>query len=482
MTFRHPISHALVWAAWIACCGPPARGQPSGASATSQPSSAPAAASKPAEKKPYVSKSWGSRLETQPPGYARPLSETGLPGTEAFDWMILGLEHRTRWEFRDDDPRRPILRDDNQFLMRSRGYFGIQKVLDPLRFGLEFQDARQFNSSFPESDRDVDENEIIQLHAELYFPDVLGKNEPLRFQFGRMSLEYVDRRLVGRNRWRNTTNAFDGFRVQLGEAASDWQVDFFAAQPVERRLRRFDPGDDERWFYGLVGAWRKWSQYVTIEPYWFVLDEDRVSVTAADREIHTLGVRAFGPIGKSGFDYDVNNAFQFGDDGVREQRAYAMYAELGYTFQHAWKPRLSLSATYGSGDRNPADRTTERFDRLFAVNHGWSTTDAFTWQNTISPKLRLELQPLKQLRLDGSYGGYLLASDNDAWVTPARRDATGLAGTCVGQELEVRLRYQIDEHMELETGYSYFIPGAFVENTGPADDSDFFYFGLTVKL
>ena len=430
---------------------------------------------------PFESKAWGVRLETEPPGYVKTLDRSGIAGMEDLDWLDFGLEHRTRFEFRSDS-RRPDLSDDEQFLLRSRVYIGVRDILDPLRFAVEFQDSRQFHSDFPERDRDVDEAEFVQAFAELYLEDALGDGYPLQFRAGRMSLEYVDRRLVARNRWRNTTNVFDGFRLRLGQPSADWQFDVFAVQPVERRLTSPDRPDEERWFYGLTGAWRRWSQYITLEPYYFVLDEDRKDRDRRDREIHTLGLHAFGPIGSTQFDYDFDTAFQFGDDGEQRQRAFAVYGEAGYTLQHEWRPRVSASVAYASGDRDPDDGLSERFDRLFQATHGPSTSDLFSWQNIISPKIRLTLRPTSNLRLDTSYGAYWLAGDNDAWVIPGRRDPSGDSGDFVGQEVELRMRYKIDPRVELEVGYSHFFPGPFFRNTGPADDGDLFYVQTTLRF
>ncbi|UCG15411.1 MAG: alginate export family protein [Phycisphaerales bacterium] len=428
---------------------------------------------------PYTSKAWGARLDTEPPGYVKTLDKSGIPGLESLDWLEFGLEHRTRFEYRSDS-RRPDLADDEQFLLRSRVYVGVRKILDPFRFGIEFQDARQFHSNFPERSRDVDEADFLQAFGELYFEDALGQGYPVQFRAGRMTLEYIDRRLIGRNRWRNTTNSFDGFRLRLGQPAADWQFDVFAVQPVERRMTSPDRPDEERWFYGLVGAWRGWSKHVTLEPYYFILDEDRKDREGADREIHTVGLHMFGPIGDTRLDYDLDTAFQFGEDGEREQRAFGVYGEVGYTFDHAWKPRLSFSTLYATGDRGPDDGVSERFDRLFEATHPYSTTDLFAWQNTISPKLRLSLRPTPKLRLDTSYGAYWLASDADAWINTGRRDPRGDSDDFVGQELELRVRYRIDPRVELEAGYSHFFPGPFVGNTGPGDDGDLFYVQTTI--
>lgn len=435
-------------------------------------------------RKPYHSQAYGARLETEPPGYVKPMNvhgETyGIEALKELDWLDFGLEQRTRFELRDDYYFRGAVENhDEQFLLRSRVYLGVRQIFDPFRFAIEFQDARQFMSRFPEDNRDVDEADFLQAYGELCFTDALRAGYPLRFRAGRMSFDLIDRKIIGRNRWRNTTNAFDGFRLQLGEPSCDWQFDAIAVMPVERRMRQADRSDEERWFYGLVAAWRGWSEIVILEPYYFVLDEDRKDPTRADREIHTFGLRAFGPMGETGFDRDVDVAFQSGEDGPRRHRAFAAYGELGYTFAHVWKPRLSVSGTYGSGDRDPDDNTSERFDRLFAPNHFRSTSDLFNWQNVISPKLRVDFRPQEKLRIDAAYGGYWLASDRDAWVTPGRRDPLGRSGDFVGQEFELRARHQLHDHTKLEAGYSHFIPGAFVRNTGPADDSDFFYITVT---
>ncbi len=443
------------------------------------------AATRPAEapvRKPYVTKAFGGFRESDPPYYVRTLSKTGLPGTESLDWLDLGFEQRTRWEFRDDDYRRPILEDDNQFLMRTRGYLGFHDIIDPLRFGFEFQDSRQFNSQFPETIQDVDEYDMMQLFSELYFKDAFGRNEPLRFRVGRMSFDLVDRRQIARPRWRNTTNAYDGFLAGIGNDSSDWSLQILAVQPVERFLRRFDHGDDESWLYGVWGAWRGWSDVISIEPYYFILDQDRVSHDMPDREIHTLGVHAFSMIPGTGFDWDFDTMFQCGRSGDERHRASAHFAELGYTFEHAWKPRLSYAQVYATGDRSPDDHVSERFDRLFNSGHSYTMHDYFILQNTIMSRLRFEFQPHRQVRFDAAYGGYWLARDGDAWVAANRQDPTGHSGDFVGHDMEARIRIQLEPRIDLELGYVHFMPGPFARNTGPADDSDFFYISTTVRL
>jgi hypothetical protein len=195
-------------------------------------------------------RSVGTRRETEPPRYVRSLDQTGLAERWARSWLDVGLDHRLRFEYRHNDFRRPIPATDWPFLLRTRAYLGVTEIADPLRCAVELEDARRYNSQFPLDDRDVNEYEIIQMFGELHFADALGADRPLRFQAGRLAMEYVDRRLIARNEWRNTTNNFEGFRAILGRQQNDWQLDLLALQPVERFIHRPDRRDSRRWFYG----------------------------------------------------------------------------------------------------------------------------------------------------------------------------------------------------------------------------------------
>ena len=97
-----------------------------------------------------------------------------------------------RYEYRDDDLRRPVDGLDQPVMLRTRLFAGLREVWDPFRFYVEFEDARRENSMFPRDDRDVNEYEVIQAVAELHFDDALGVERPLRVQGGRFAFEYIE--------------------------------------------------------------------------------------------------------------------------------------------------------------------------------------------------------------------------------------------------------------------------------------------------
>lgn len=72
---------------------------------------------------------------------------------------------------------------------------------------------------------------------------------------------------------------------------------------------------------------------------------------------------------------------------------------------------------------------------------------------------------------------YWLASKDDAFVRAGLSDPDADSSF-----IDLRARYRIFEHAELEVGYAYFIPGEFVDDAGESPDSDFFYVAITLTL
>ncbi len=46
-----------------------------------------------------------------------------------------------------------------------------------------------------------------------------------------------------------------------------------------------------------------------------------------------------------------------------------MVAIVGYTFDHAWRPRIGFEFDYASGDRDSTDNKRRTFDNLYPTNH-----------------------------------------------------------------------------------------------------------------
>lgn len=494
----------------------------------------------------YVERrSYGTQKETEPPRYVKQLNKTWLKDYDSFadiDWLDIGFEYRARYEHRDNDFRRAQENIDDPLLLRSRAYLGLKNILDPFRFAVEVQDSRRNHSDYTRSNdtRDVDKADVLQAYLELYYKDSifgkddLGNSRPFWVRGGRLAWESLDRRLIARNEWRNTTNTFQGVRANIGEKKNDWQLEAFAVQPVQRFTDKLDEVDHSQNFYGVIGDWRRWSEYVTIQPYYFLLKQngdkveydtngnlysDRSVYTAAqqnqatiDREIHTGGVRVFGVVPGTQWDYDANYAKQWGHQqrfisnaiGYRnvDHDAFAYNAEVGYSFKHPWKPRVSASYGVASGDKTTASGTdfsdNGRFDRLFGFARPWSNNDYIQMENIRASKVRLEFDPqvpyLNNVKVDTGFSWYRLDDPTDRWNAGANlRDRTGKSGSDLGKEFDLRVRFPLNQYASLNLGYAHFWAGDFVKNAVSANatniatfdqnrsnSSDFFYTELTL--
>ena len=117
-------------------------------SASAKPDSTKPAAIKKSTSYFRPSSSYSTQPESDPPRYVRTLSKTGIEAYKDITWLDVGLDHRTRYEFRSNDIRRTDLRLDEPFLLRTRAYLGIKEILDPFRGAVEFQDSRRYTATF----------------------------------------------------------------------------------------------------------------------------------------------------------------------------------------------------------------------------------------------------------------------------------------------------------------------------------------------
>lgn len=422
--------------------------------------------------------SYSTRRESDPPKHARAAKDIGWEAISAWHWLDIGLDYRFRFEHRDDDIRRAVAGLDELMLHRTRFYLGVHDLLDPFRFAFELEDARSYNGQFPQDNRDVNEFAVIRLYGELFFKDLLGtdtlgNDRPVSLRYGIHNFEFLDRRLLGSNQWRNTTNTFQGFQAALGQEANDWQIDLLAVQPLERLLYEWDRPVDGLWLFAVIGHWRRWSEVVTLEPFYLALTDSKGGTGV--REVHSPGLRAYGRVGESGFDYDASGIYQFGRNGTFDVSAWAATAELGYRFDLPWKPRFSVFYGQATGDADPTDGQDNRFERFFGFARPWSANDYITFDNVRSPKLRGELTPRQNLRLDFGYSWYWLDSATDFFKGGNAQDPTGQSGRFIGHEFDARVRWQMTPKMELILGYAHFVPGDFTRQTIRPGDTDFAY-------
>ena len=103
----------------------------------------------------------------------------------------------------------------------------------------------------------------------------------------------------------------------------------------------------------------------------------------------------------------------------------------------------------------------------------------FFWANLRDYEFDLHLNPSLKVKLMIENHYYTLDQSHDAWYTTGmaalRRDAVGLSGRALGDEINIRLSWQPTKKLDLLVGYGHFFPAHFVKATGPANPASGYF-------
>mgnify|MGYP006294725449 CR=1 FL=1 len=315
-----------------------------------------------------------------------------------------------------------------------------------------------------------DVNALEPVQAHLRYRVRGGDDATWDLRLGRMTMDVGSRRLVARNRFRNTLNTFTGARAIWSQRAARAEAFFVrsvARRPTDRDALdaneiALDGLDAGAWFWGLFGA--RPIGPVRAETYAFGLDE---APEDGGRSHVTLGFRA--RFERSVWEARVEAALQAGSvERVErlEHRAHFVHVRLSRAFDDG--VRVDALFDLASGDDDPDDDRSGRFDTLFGARrfeygptgiHG-----LFARGNVVTPGLRLVVKQGRALEIMATHRGFWLESARDAWVGTGWRDPEGGAGTFVGQQFETRVRWRPEvDGLLVEGGFAVLFAGEFAD-------------------
>ena len=360
---------------------------------------------------------------------------------------------------------------------------------------------------------------------------------PLRLRVGRQELSLGSGWLVGNN---SALPEFPGLSfdgVRLTWTYDLFSIDVFTMKNFEETGTGAGGDIDFSGVYGRLTA----MDELTVDAYWlWVRDnreveevaggyfqerlEDWWGVDGHDRtNLHTVGLRIFGEA--SGFDYDAEAAYQFGDAGqagtlFRTVRygdddarfnAWGAHIEAGYTFDVPTRPRVHVRGAYFGGRDNrdlsfaewinPFNRpdSSVSFNRLFS-NRAYSVffdemgqlSNAWTLGGGVS------LAPIEELELalTAAYFGVVERFDRPRSINVADLEIpiagpltfwTKKSGSDLGWDLNLSAVYHYSEDLDFKAGWSHLFTGEGLAEgnytdfngllfSGGTDDSDADYF------
>lgn len=397
---------------------------------------------------------------------------------------------RARYEAIDNQFRPGKARSSDALLLQT----DLQVSYDagPVRIGTEITDSRAYGGGTGSSLGTTEVNALAVTQAYLAFNlgGALGEGSKTTLQAGRFTMDMGSRRLVARNRFRNTINAFSGFR-------GDWtgkggqHLSAFYTMPVQRLPSdqagildneiHADSQSFDQTFWGAFASTPLGAKGAGLEGYFYGLDEEDTPETASkNRHLRTAGARIYRDPHPGTLDFELEGAYQFGNTRVsksasavrRDVSAYFAHAELGYQKASGWKPRVALELDVASGDKGGG--SYNRFDTLYGARRfefgPTSLYGAFGRNNIRSAGVLMQLSPTKRLALATMYRAAWADSTEDSFSSTSVSDDSGTAGRFAGHQVEARASYWlVPKVLQVETGGAVLFDGDFLKNASDAN-------------
>lgn len=416
--------------------------------------------------------------------------------------LELSIGGEEREEFRNEDGG-PAARlnavDDTVDRVRTR-VWGDLWFRDDFRVFAEFLESDAFysNGVTPLSG-DVTHAQFLNLFLDVKLAEFL--DNPVYGRVGRQEMNYGSERLLASPDFTNIRRSYDGAKIFWHSEKLD--IDGFWVRPVNNLVDRFNTADSNRQLAGLWTVYRP-SKEVSFDFYYLYFEDDLpVPFGAAPGgrggyDDNTFGARWDGdyPVtdllkrlegtrvgGKVMWDFE--GAYQFGEWSARTMSAGMTSTGVGYAFVNLpFQPQLWAYYDWASGtpQRDNPNSTFETFDQLFPAGHTYfGYLDEVGRSNIRDLNFQLSVYPVKWITAWLQYHIFRLDQAGDALYgeepgyNTERFDASGSAGTNVGEELDLVTELQLGRHSSLVFGYSKMFSGTFIDETGVHTNPEMFY-------
>lgn len=397
-------------------------------------------------------------------------------------------EERLRYEYKNDFDFNQSAKDSgSQFYHRLR-LGGMANLTDEylkskVDIFVEMLDAQTGGYQIKAASNQVDDFDLHQAFVNVH--NILDSDFDIKA--GRQELKYGKGRLIAAPVWANRIRAFDGGVLHYQHAGL-WG-DLLYGQDVKYDDDKFNNSRSEEFLTGFYGGYQKHKMAPLIETY-FLEMKDLKGTSNIQR--YTVGAHLQHTIAE-GTVLDLEFPYQFGHTGSatvkkKEIKAYAFHADVTKGWEAVqWKPKLMISYDEASGDKDPNDSANNTFIPLYQSTHEpYGLLDFFRWQNMRNSEISTIFSPTEKFKFTPQADFFWLQSKFDSWYnssgTAVRSKTSGDRGYFVGTELSLRVYYDFNKNLKLESGYAHFFPGGYVKDSGVDDDVDWFYSQMAFKF
>ena len=399
-------------------------------------------------------------------------------------WLTLGGEARERYEYFDNANWGAGPQDDNGYFLHRFMLHADAHLNESFRVFTQFKSGLESDRNGGPRPTDRDDFDLHQLFTDVRLPGT--EADALTFRLGRQELMFGSQRLVSVRESPNVRQSFDAVRATLDWKV--WQLDAFAAYPVETDQGVFDDdANEDVKFWGLYGV----APFPVlpdgkVDLYYLGIQRDaaRFAQGIARETRHSVGTRLWGK--HTGWDWNFEFVYQFGEFGAGDISAWTAASDTGYTFESfTWTPRLSLKADVTSGDRDPNNPDLQTFYALFPKGAYFSENSLIGPANHIDLHPAVELHPTRAITLTVDAIAFWRQSAYDGVYNSGLNVArTGLTGGShfVGSQVGSQIEWRLQAHLTWTANYSHFFAGEFLEQNPPAEDVNYFSTWITFRF
>jgi len=293
---------------------------------------------------------------------------------------------------------------------------------------------------------------------------------PLTFRLGRQEIQLGSEFIFGNN---DTAGGFAGLyhdAVRMDYDADDFSLTTFWSRVFQDSA--FENHADDGNVAAIYGSYTGLED-MTFDGYYVYAGINEGELAPDEgRKFHTVGFRFAGVA--SQFDWDAELAYQTGDSGIDgvDQEGFAVTADLGYTFDSEYQPRLFMRGNYFSGPDDDGDELG--FARLFSDHELSEFLGNTDLSNIWSVGGGVSAQITEEIDMSGVVTYYAVDED------------FGADDDDLGLELGLYMTYNYSEDLYIEAGYAHFFAGDAIEDgfvvngngtipAGGGDDDDLNY-------
>jgi hypothetical protein len=399
------------------------------------------------------------------------------------NWISFGWEERFRYEGYHDSGFK-LNNNDSYILLRSRLQLNL-KATEWFKLVAQMQDARPFMQKPPWGPPNLNAWDLKLAYGELGNPET----QWISVRVGRQLINY-NNTIIANSEWRDQARSYDAVVANLHY--SRYRLGLFAASVVVPAAEGISHHQEGNNINGAYGAIDHIVPNSVLEPFvlWrlqpSVAIETTGKVKTGKQDEWASGLRFKGLVWKS-LEYSAEWIGEHGNDGPNEINAWGTSDGLAYRFDKLWwKPRVFWQYDHASGDRNPTDGVHGTFDTMYPTAHDrFGIADLFGWQNIVSERAGLTIEPRHRWTVTGQYLDFWLASARDSLYNSSGgsivRDSTGKSGTHIGQEYDAYTWYELNRHVNVGVGVGHLQGGEFLQRTTKGPNYNYPYFAINFK-